>query len=403
MRRATRSQSRVASLTKSPSPSPSKKSVTPASLSVISIQSPTGQDTTTLSSTKIQLTKDLDVDDDRDELDLIGSPLSDDEVSWVFSFPPKLSEPDQGMKQEPAIPQRESVDEEERPLPHLSPQPDEKTEGEVNDAGAQGVEQDENAMKIDEPIVEELAISTTEAAGHVQPVVGSFSRDVPEKSINTGIEKSDAQMKDSEDEMDNGSEEEVSRTVDRPPSLPPVQSTSSNEPIKSSIPFIPLGSSSPIQTAPTPRLPIILLAPSNSSANAPTFTFDENLFAGPEQSRTPTTPLTQQHQYSPNYPLPPLKSLPPEFNRKVKTKSRRKEKEKDREREKEGGREKENIKKEDWFPMGINRWAATLNANPVWKRVMRPSKCLSSREWAVRASFIPTLNHSVVFFFRFFR
>ncbi|KAF9453258.1 hypothetical protein P691DRAFT_771618 [Macrolepiota fuliginosa MF-IS2] len=349
MRRTTRSQSRVASLTKSPSPSPSKQSVAPVSLSIVSLKSPPGQEVTKIPLVKTPLVRDMDVNDDRDELDLIGSPLSDDEE-----------------KKPPATPQPGNVDPKEPSLLHWSPQPG-------VDGGTQAAEHDGDSMNVDEPIAEE-SVSNAETAGPVTSSDLGTSQEGQEKS---SIE--DSEMKDSENEVDDSSEEEVSRTVDRP-SHPAqlVTSFSSDAPIKSSIPFMPPGSSSPIQIAPIPRPPIVILAPSTSE-DITHFTFDESLFAGPEQAKIPNSPLTHRHQYNPNYSLPLLKSLPPEFNRKVKTKSRRKE----REREKEGGKEKENGKKEDSFPMGINRWAATLNANPVWKRVSRPSKCLSSREWAV--------------------
>lgn len=76
MRRATRSQSRVAGPTKSPSPSPSKQSVVPLPLGISRLESPVSQ----------EVAKDIDVDRDQDETDLIASPSSDDEVCYILSF-----------------------------------------------------------------------------------------------------------------------------------------------------------------------------------------------------------------------------------------------------------------------------------------------------------------------------
>lgn len=261
-----------------------------------------------------------------------------------------------------------------------SSQPQEEEEGRKDDVNVPETEGDRDAMRVDEPIEEEVvALRAEEAMADEPPTTGISPQDASQKPETT-IEDADVHMKDSVDEPGVSSSDVVSQTADKPSSLPPSQSAavpSSNEPIKSSIPVMHLGPSSPIQTAPTPRPPVVILAPS-ISIDTTSFTFDGSPFVGPEQPKTPNSPIIHQHQYNPNYTLPTLKELPQEFNRKVKTKSRRKEK------EKESGKEKENGRKEEWFPMGINKWAATLNANPVWKRVSRPLKCLSSREWAVR-------------------
>jgi chromatin modification-related protein VID21 len=80
------------------------------------------------------------------------------------------------------------------------------------------------------------------------------------------------------------------------------------------------------------------------------------------------------------YSLPALKTLPSEFNRKGRvTKQRKREKEK-----LEKGLDKVDGKREEWTPMGVNKWGATVRANPVWKSVAHASKCVSSRDWTVR-------------------
>ncbi|KAG6854910.1 hypothetical protein C0991_009733 [Blastosporella zonata] len=91
---------------------------------------------------------------------------------------------------------------------------------------------------------------------------------------------------------------------------------------------------------------------------------------------TPPTPKEQpqrQQQFHPNFTLPPLKSINSDYK---KSKALKRKREKERETGSKEGR------KEDWTPLGLNKWAATVNANPVWKKVARSSKCLTTREWA---------------------
>ena len=73
----------------------------------------------------------------------------------------------------------------------------------------------------------------------------------------------------------------------------------------------------------------------------------------------------------PPYPLPPLHLLPMEFEKKKPSKRSKRDK---------GG----DAKKEEWQPMGLNRWAAVLRANPVHLKLSRATKCLSTRDWSVR-------------------
>jgi chromatin modification-related protein VID21 len=67
--------------------------------------------------------------------------------------------------------------------------------------------------------------------------------------------------------------------------------------------------------------------------------------------------------------------LPPEYLRKGKS---AKQKKRDKERDKADGRIKD-----EWTPMGLTKWGATIRANPVWKKVSRATKCLSTRDWGV--------------------
>lgn len=99
-------------------------------------------------------------------------------------------------------------------------------------------------------------------------------------------------------------------------------------------------------------------------------------------SAPPLSPTQPRHQLDFRYTLPPLDSLSADFktkNKKVKQKKKDKEKGKA-----EGQKDKE--WKDDWVPWGLNRWNATIRTNPVYKRVAKATKCLSTRDWAVRAS-----------------
>lgn len=235
----------------------------------------------------------------------------------------------------------------------------------------QSSEDDEDGMKVDTSFGGDREILQL---GMVMPGASSDvgSPDVAQNS-EAALEDVDVHMEDMDVVSSIDSEDQM---VDKPVSPSPFQSVTSPSPIgpiKSSIPFMHLGPSSPIQATPTPRPPVIILAPSIST-DATSFTFDESPFVGPEQQKSPGSPIIHQ-QSNLVYTLPSLRKLPQEFNRKVKTKIKKKDKDKDG--------EKGNPRKEESLPMGIQRWAATLNANPVWKRVSRPMKCLSSREWAV--------------------
>jgi chromatin modification-related protein VID21 len=133
------------------------------------------------------------------------------------------------------------------------------------------------------------------------------------------------------------------------------------------------------------QTPIYIPAPSSPILGLPEYNFEVEVEDEPEvTSHRPISPKQQRHHFNPIYNLPPLKALPAEFNRKTKsTKVRRREKEREKN---DRGTERGEVRrenKEDWVPMGINKWGATVRANPVYKRVSRASKCLSTREWNV--------------------
>jgi len=80
-----------------------------------------------------------------------------------------------------------------------------------------------------------------------------------------------------------------------------------------------------------------------------------------------------------HYTLPPARSLPQDQQRRLKLgKSLRK---KDKEKDKVPESRKDGT--DDWTPLGINKWGVTIKANPLWKRVSRAPKTMSTRDWNV--------------------
>ena len=94
---------------------------------------------------------------------------------------------------------------------------------------------------------------------------------------------------------------------------------------------------------------------------------------GTESGVAKREPFLESHQqFNPKYSLPPLNVLPADFTKKAKPIKRKKDK------EREGKRDKD-----DTVPLGLARWGATLMANPLWRKVSRANKTLSTREWSV--------------------
>jgi chromatin modification-related protein VID21 len=97
---------------------------------------------------------------------------------------------------------------------------------------------------------------------------------------------------------------------------------------------------------------------------------------------TPTTNewLNPEFSLNRNYTLPFAKSLPLDQQRRLKLgKNLRK---KDKEKDKVPESRKDGI--DDWTPLGINKWGVSIRANPLWKRVSRATKTMSTRDWNVR-------------------
>jgi hypothetical protein len=140
-------------------------------------------------------------------------------------------------------------------------------------------------------------------------------------------------------------------------------------------PLVPIAAANMVSRGEAP----VILAPSSPATASLQYSFI--LPTARRESRPDSKHSLRRPHYAPEYTLPPLKSLPVEFNRRGKAgKPRKREKERDREKGSEGKKET----KEEWVAMGVNRWNATIRANPVYKKVARATKCLTTREWEVR-------------------
>lgn len=153
---------------------------------------------------------------------------------------------------------------------------------------------------------------------------------------------------------------------------PPNTSTASRA--QQYFPHLPSTPPSPIPDKSLP--PVIITASAPRVVSEGNYNFDALAADNPPAPPPPVSPAQPRHQIESNYDIPPLKYLPPEYNRK--TKSTKKKREKEREKN-EGRRDT----RDDWNPLGLNRWAATIASNPVYKRVSKAHKCLSTRDWAV--------------------
>lgn len=96
------------------------------------------------------------------------------------------------------------------------------------------------------------------------------------------------------------------------------------------------------------------------------------------ESRFSTTSEWLNPEFSLNrdYTLPPAKSLPPDQQRRLKLGKSQRKKEKEKDKGPKDGTD-------DWTPLGINKWGVTIKANPLWKRVSRATKTMTTRDWNV--------------------
>lgn len=108
----------------------------------------------------------------------------------------------------------------------------------------------------------------------------------------------------------------------------------------------------------------------------PAYDFDKALPGHLQEEKPVLTVSPMQTLYkSVDYPLPPMKSLPPEYHRRSKKQSKKRDK------------DKSENKSQDWAPLGLNKWCAVLRANPVHTKIVKAKKCVSTRDWNVRIPF----------------
>ena len=120
---------------------------------------------------------------------------------------------------------------------------------------------------------------------------------------------------------------------------------------------------------------LLIPTPTSPAPALPDFSFGDTDGENVEEPVQQSPAETQHHHFNPNYNLPPLRALPPEYLRKGKS-SKQKKKDKDKTDNKGG--------KEEWTPLGFAKWGAIIRANPIYKRVSRANKCLSTKDWSVR-------------------
>jgi hypothetical protein len=359
-------------------------------------------------STSTSLQRPDDFDDEPDELDLLGipsPPMKRRTLSHVSSG--AISAPGSEMSETALMRSNTANGEEDIPDGEMDEAKEESVMAEVLLSGDGGAQNDENtgsaiqthteeqqggsepqhsdSMALDFPAVDSVQLSSPFAVEDEDMVVDP-NQTVERSETTTAIPVVQAvQSFDSQREraIEPTAQEEEEHRIQYNPNAGSQAELKTNQAHRalsqsplSSLPTFP---SSPIPDKSLP-LPVIITAYTPRVVSESIFNFDIALDSAPTQT-TPVSPNQPRHQIQSNYSLPPLKYLPPEYNRK--TRSTKLQRKREKEREKYEGRRDRDFSRDDWIPMGLNRWAATVSANPVYKRVSRASKCLSTRDWAV--------------------
>ena len=182
-------------------------------------------------------------------------------------------------------------------------------------------------------------------------------------------------------------DESITPVPEREPSAtPPIPTAYQTEVQSVTAPIVALPPSAFI-LPPKPSTEVFIPVTLTPVGESPQYALDS---ASPEpRSLTVNEWLSPEFSLSRKYTLPPLKSLPMDQQRRLKLgKNQRK---KDKERDK--GAENRNST-EDWTPLGINKWGVTIKTNPLWKRVSRATKTMSTRDWNVSRSFYAKYYHT---------
>ncbi|KAF9532304.1 hypothetical protein CPB83DRAFT_807585 [Crepidotus variabilis] len=319
----------------------------------------------------------VDTDEDYDELDLIGPARISDELednghdlrreTKKVLKPPSTGEiPEQSSTRrytptpppiEPPILKhtndKTALEEEEvvglppeNLLPDKSREPAQKIEVEEEEEEEVFKENEistpkDQAMQIEDDEVETVSKSNEEPRVAEQENPATSTEDAP--STNARIDPSDIVTK-------------------MPLEQPPEELLRSNQPSSTT-------SSLPPSPQKVPILP--LQVQSSASQDEHAFKMDTSTDVEVSKSTNAYLEVDSMGHFSPTYVLPPLSVLPPDFMKKAKPIKRSK-------KEKDGKRDKE-----DAVPLGLAKWSATLMANPLWRKVARATKTLSTREWSV--------------------
>ncbi|KZV78307.1 hypothetical protein EXIGLDRAFT_847655 [Exidia glandulosa HHB12029] len=123
----------------------------------------------------------------------------------------------------------------------------------------------------------------------------------------------------------------------------------------------------------SPRRRLLQPPPTQTDAMAVDLDFDAAQQPGPPP---PPSVLVPESAFTRRLPIPPLSSLPPTFNHTIKPTKLQRLREKAK---KEGTTAKTPLP--EFIPLGLNRWAATVRANPVYKHVKKSTKILTTNDW----------------------
>lgn len=319
-----------------------------------------------------------------DELDLIGSPIAPPKSSSKTPAPPL------NVKNE--LPENEDEDgEEERESNRVE---QDLMTAEQNDVKEVATEASPHAHA-SENIPQEVDLresSVAEAAVDTEMVDGTVQQSANEGPVDQVLQPEARSVMDATDDVHATSATVVENDVSQNDETETVQvadmesspvyvDDSAKVPTNEEIikaagpPTIPLVGSLQDIEGPPPKYYNIL--PSNvAPAQYPNYNLEDGTFPPPADTRRSTSADT--YPFLPEYTLPPLKTLPAEFQRKSKPTKLQRKKEKEREK----GENKKD--RDDWVPLGVVRWGINIRANPVHKKVTRATKCLTTREWTVR-------------------
>ena len=242
------------------------------------------------------------------------------------------------------------------------------------------------------------SVAPSEAAPVQQPV--QSDEDIRSEGLASPVITERPALED--EDMDVDVVGEPSAEVDEPV-LPATERS------QSPLPLTPQASETEIQPSPSPPpsapgpapVPVLALPPSafilppkpsteifipvslTPVGESPQYALD--MAAVEPRSLTTSEWLNPEFSLNRNYTLPPAKSLPLDQQRRLKLgKSLRK-----KDKEKDKGPESRKDGTDDCIPLGINKWGVTIKANPLWKRVSRATKTMTTRDWNVSISSYP--------------